>query len=307
MATNRRRPGPAPDPAQMANEQVLARRDEIIESKMRPVPDLDLGLKENEPATAADMLTDEWDKKAFGDAPKTITRWVYGPHRLLDFPGMKEAIEKYGREDLAERYRLAIVQKGAAAQTDPVMRQALHRSISRFGVEKVAEAMAQKILEIPARQVDYELDTGEFGDPELMGSNALKDCVAKYGHPGMSVRFMSDRCIGVLGMRGYEVVKMPNGDPVKAGTLIMTEIPKAIAERRAARYAQESRDQVAAQQENYMQTQERLVRAAGPAAAGWRPLDPLEVVRGNASESEQLLGEALEMGVKVEHEADKAA
>ena len=134
----------------------------------------------------------------------------------------------------------------------------------------------------------------------LLGSNALSDCVARYGEPGKAYKFLSQRCMDVLGMRGYTLVKDERGDPVKAGTLFLGWIPQHVADARRQKFAAESEAEVAAQPEQYMEQADRFVRAAGKVAAGSRPLNPNEVVRANAAESEGMFGNDYSMGVRIE-------
>jgi hypothetical protein len=299
MATRRKAPQ---DPTAAANAAVLAQRQERIDAKMQEVPDLGLNLEKADTPSA--FLRDAWDKAAFGDAPRTITRIVYGPDNLIDTcPAFKDAIEKNGKQAYADATAQAILRFGHKAVPDPVMQKGLFASIRKFGAEAVAEAFHQRIMSIPERAVEYEEDTGDFGDPMMLGGNALRDCVMRYGNePGKSYRFLSQRCIDVLGMRGYEFVMMPNGDPAKAGTLFLASIPLHIAERRTAGYAQESRNQVREMEESYMDAQERLLKQAGKVGVGSRPLKPSEQLTGYASENQDMVGGAYEMGVHVERE-----
>lgn len=291
------------DPTQLANEAVLASRQDRIDKQLREIPDLGLDLNQPPAESAADFLRDEFDKKAFGDEPKTTSRVVYGPDTLLDScPQFKQSLEKHGKEEFAEATRRAILRFEHRAVPDPVMQKGLYKAIQKFGKEAVAEAFAERILKIPSRLVEYELDNGEFGDPMLLGSNALRDCVMRYGNePGKAYKFMSARCIDVLGMRGYTLVTH-NGEPVKAGTLMLAWIPEHVAAARRAHYAAESEREVAAQQDQYMESADRLVRSAGKIGAGSRPLRIDETIRASASEVEDMVGLDYSMGVRIERD-----
>lgn len=293
---------PAADPAAAANRAVLAERQARIDKQLREIPDLGLDLQQT--GSVDEFLRDEFDKKAFGDAAQTTTKIVFGPDPLLDScPAFKERLEKLGREDMAEGTRRAILQFEHRAVPDPVMQTGLFKAIRKFGKEAVAQSFADRILKIPERVVEYETGPEEFGDPMLLGSNALRDCVMRYGNePGKAYKFLSARCIDVLGMRGYTLVTDKAGQPVKAGTLFLAWIPEHVAELRRRKYAADSEAQLAAQQEEYLDTQERFVRAAGKAGAGSRPLSPDEVVRADASENEGAVGEDFAMGVRFERE-----
>jgi hypothetical protein len=303
MATPRRK---APtikikDPAQAANELVLEQRQARIDATMRVVPDLGLDL--NKPETAAEFLRDSWDKAAFGEEPKTVTKIVYGPDPLLDScPAFKEAIEKNGKDAYAEATAAAIRRFEHRAVPDPVMQRGLFAAIKKFGVEAVADAFRDRILKIPEQTVEYELDGDIGGDPMLLGSNALRDCITRYGEPGKAYKFLSQRCMDVLGMRGYTLVLDKKGNHVKAGTLFLGWIPQHIADRRREHYARESEEAVRIQEDAYMDAQERLVRSVGAIGKGSRPLNPNERVKANASESEEMLGGEYEMGLHIERD-----
>jgi hypothetical protein len=298
MPTQRRPPSPAPDPAKVANQKVLADRQARLDANMKEIPDLGLGLKSKEAASATEFF-DQFDKKAFGRPSTTTTRWVYGPDPLIDeSPQMLALIEREGLEAAADLFRKTILLKEHEAMGDEVLRRGVYYAIQKFGAKKVADSFAARILKIPARQVEYETGPEEFGDPLLMGGNVLREVVDRYGKkPGMSYRFMSQRCIDVLGMRGYQFVIDEKGQVAKAGTLMLAEIPAATAAGRARHYAEESRRLVRETEEQYMETAERTVAAAGRAGQGSRPLRADEIVHGNASESEGLLGANLPMGV----------
>jgi hypothetical protein len=299
--TKRTIPKPAPDPARAANTRILADRQQRLDDKMQAIPDLGLDLEE-QPQTATEFLRDAWDKAAFGAPPETITRWVYGPDPLIDTcPALLAAIEREGLEAYAQATAQAILVKEHEAVPDPVMRRGLYAAIKKFGKEQVADAFAKRILKIPARQVDYEVSSEEFGDPLLLGSNALRDVVVRWGtDPGMAYKFLSQRCIDVLGMRGYVMVKDDESNFVKAGTLFLAKIPLVIAEGRRRKYAEESEQALRDTEEEYLIGQDRAVRAAGAMGAGSRPLARGEMVHANATESSDLLGTDLEMGVKIE-------
>jgi hypothetical protein len=313
MASRTPKPAPAPDPATAHNRKVLRERQARLDAEMKEIPDLGLNIQD-EPQSAAEFLRDAWDKAAFGDELRTVTRWVYGPDPLLDqSPSVLAALEKYGREEYANATAAAILLKGEEAASDPVMRRGLYAAIhgtktfKGFGKEKVAEAFRERIMAIPARQVEYEVE-GEFGDPLMLGSNALRDAVSRYGgEPGMSYKFLSQRCMDVLGMRGYELV-LHKGDPVKAGTLFLAKIPMAVADGRRRKYARESQEQVQAQQDEYMEAQARFA-SADRDHAGTRPLGPNDTLRVKSvagvdekSTNEDLLGTDLEMGLKIERQ-----
>jgi hypothetical protein len=296
----------APDPAQAANEKVLADRQARLDAQMKEIPDLGLGLKDEGPKDANEFFAglDTWDKQAFGNPATTTVRWVYGPSPLIDgCPHMLALVEREGLEATAELFRKTILLKQHEAVGDEILRRGIFHGIKRFGVEKVAQAFADQILQIPRKQVEYETGPEEFGDPLLLGGNVLREVVMKHGNrPGMSYRFMSERCIAVLGMRGYTLVKDEKGELAKAGTLLLAEIPAAIAAGRARHYRDQSQQLVRDAEDEYMAKTEQLLASAGRVGAGSRPLRANEVIHGNASERQELVGADLSMGI---HFSDK--
>ena len=284
------------DPTTAANEQVLADREARIIAEAPPPIDLGIDLTEEEPATVPEFI-DEWDRKAFGDPVPTVKKVIYGPDPLIDqCPEMKERIERYGLHDWAEMTRETILDKGEAAFPDQVMRRGARIAIAKFGKEAFATAMVARLLRIPMREV--EIDASDHLDPLVMGGSILRDTVKRYGRPGMAVKFQSQRGMELFGLRGYEIVKDPaTGQPVKAGTLIMTEIPEHMAEQRRQYYASESEAEVREIEEAYREMARRHARGAD---AG--PLAHEEMISATASETEGLLGQSRRAGVRIERD-----
>jgi hypothetical protein len=285
------------DPAQAANQQVLADREKRIAATRKPLPDLGLDIEQPAAGTAAEFLQDAFDKRTFGPPAETISKIVYGPDPLLDqAPGLKDTLERIGRHDYAEATRRAIVARGAAALPDGILRKGLHAAISKFGAEKVADAFADRILRIPCRTVEYEVDRDI--DIEIAGGRVLDETVARYRETGFAYKFLSDRVTNVLGVRGYEVVKDAKGDVVKVGTLMLARIPQMIADKRRAYYERQSEEAVHAKAEQFQEETERLAHQSGHRGVG--PLKSNEIMTANASETEGLLGQSRPAGFSIE-------
>jgi hypothetical protein len=297
-----------PDPAELANKRVLAdikARDEAKKHEQALAADLGLNLKPPLPeaATAAEFLADEFERRAFGDQVPTYTRVLYGPDPLLtSCPAMKAAIEKVGLEEYANATAEAILLKESKAVTDPVMQRGLMAAIAKFGKAEVARAFKERILKIPVRTVEVEADRE---DP-LIFSRPLEEAVERYGSPGMAPKFLSERCIAVLGLRGYRIVTDERGDPVKVGTLLMGEIPIAMAERRRRHWAEQSNELMESMEDDYRQSVESEVKNAGRGFASI--LTPGETVRSQAAGdfpddpvlTESYLNRSRETGFRVE-------
>src|ERR1700733_2564564 len=105
------------DPAEVANKKILAGiQERPFQKKAAESLDLGLNLKETPAATAAELLHDEWDKGAFGDKVKTSTRVIYGPDPIVNnCPAFHERLERFGIEAVAEAFCELIMQKGEFA------------------------------------------------------------------------------------------------------------------------------------------------------------------------------------------------
>lgn len=293
---------PLSDPAELANKRILAAREARIKEKRKQEEQedaLDLGLKIEEPVKATDaaeFLRDEWDKKTFGEQPRFTTKVVYGPDPIVhNCPEFHERLEMHGKEAVAAAYEELVMAKGEFAAPDAVMSKSIRKSIAKFGREATAKAFRDRIMRIPERTVEVEVDNGAL-DPLL--SNPMREAVQRYGRPGMAVKFLSDRCMDVLGRRGYEIVKDEKGAPVKIGTLIMGEIPEEWAERRRQHFAEESESAVRAQEDAYFETAEREIRDSRK--SGIAPLKPGESITADPALNDLYTGESRTVGVAIE-------
>lgn len=288
------------DPARMTNQRILAERTERIANSLPDPLDLGLNLQTKKPENAAEFLRDAWDKKAFGEQQATITRTLYGPDPLLDqAPEMRASLEKYGIHDYAEATRKLILQRGHLASPNPVLARGLKSAISQFGKEKVAQAFADRILQIPVRTV--EIDASDVADPLIMGSNILRDAVARYEEPGFAYKFLGESCMKTLGLRGYEIVKDSNGDPVRAGTLILGRIPEGVAIARRQKWAGDSQAEVDEIEAAYEETINRTLTKEDR-AIGLGPIRPGTELEAFASEKAENIGETRTAGVRIERQ-----
>jgi hypothetical protein len=303
---------PPADPAVDANKRILEERQARIDDKKAVetlATDLGLDLKDPEPDpgrptdNVAQFLDEEWDKKTFGDSIPTYTRTVYGPDNLLiSCPEMKASIENVGLEDYANATAEAILLREEKAVPDPVLQKGLRAAIARFGKDAVATAFRDRILRIPRRTVEVEADRSDA----MIFAKPLEEAVMKYGSPGMAPKFLSESCIGRLGLRGYVIVKDERGDPVKVGTLIMGEIPIRMAEARRQYWANESDQQIQETVEQFEDTAARAIRDK----AGFSVLRPGEQVSSSAAGdfvndpvlTNSYLGRSRDTGFRVERE-----
>ena len=281
------------DPAEVANKKILAGIEERrFEKEAAESLDLGLKLKEVPATTAAELLHDQWDKEAYGDKIKTTTRVIYGPDPIVNnCPAFHERLEKFGLEAVAEAFCELIMQKGEFAAPDPIMSKGIRLSIARFGKDATAKAFRDRVLQIPSRTVEIELDSAL--DPFL--SNPMREAVAQYGQPGMAVKFLSERCMTVLGMRGYEIVKKLNGDPVKIGTLFMGHLPEAMAERRRQHWAAESIALLTEQEQAYYEVAAREIRDGR--GSGISTLEPGDTFTAKPTVNDEYTGESRTIGI----------
>ena len=302
---------PDTDPAILANRRILADRKQRLDAvDAAKVLAVDIGLDMREPDStstadnAAEFLRDEWDRKAFGDSVPTYTRTIYGPDPLLlTCPAMKLSIEKIGLEAYASATAQAIIDHEERAVPDPIMRRGLRAAIQKFGTEEVARTFASRILRIPSRTVEVEADR----EDAMTFSRPMEEAVMRYGTPGMAPKFLSERCIGILGLRGYVIVKDENGEPVKVGTLIMGEIPLRMAETRRRHFAEESEREVRESGEAFEDVAARTIREGGKEGVSiLRRGDTVTAKAAGDLEDPELtqsyLGKSRETGFRVERE-----
>jgi len=300
---------PVNDPSDVLNKRILAdiaARNEQKEHEAALATDLGLDLKEPEPTgnTAAEFLADAWDRKTFGDAIPTYTRILYGPDPLLiSCPSMKQDIERLGLEEYSNATAETILLREEKAVPDPVMQKGLRAAIAHFGVVAVADAFKKRIMLIPVRTVEIEADRSDA----MIMTEPMEEAVKRYGSPGMAPKFLSERCIGRFGLRGYVIVKTETGDPVTVGTLIMGEIPIRMAEARTRHYAELSNSQMAGMQESFEQDAGDQIARAGK--RGLSVLRPGDTVRSNAAgdlEDSELtrsyLGRERDTGINLERQ-----
>jgi hypothetical protein len=304
-APRNNRRAPVADPAAVANQRILAERQDRIDAKNSEkalATDLGLNLKDPDPdpdrptEDPVEFLSEEWDRKTFGDAIPTYTRVVYGPDPLLiNCPEVKASIENIGLERYANATAEAIRLKEENAVPDPIMRTGLRAAIARFGVAAVAMAFHTRIMRIPQRTVEVEADRSDA----MIFAQPMEEAVLKYGSPGMAPKFLSDRCVGVLGMRGYKAVIDERGDPVKVGTLIMAEIPLRMAEARRRHYAEESEEKVRDSQAQFEDVAVRAIREEGN-HPGLGVLGQGEMVTATDTADRASFGRSREVGFNVE-------
>ena len=123
------------------------------------------------------------------------------------------------------------------------------------------------------------LERGDFiedgqNDP-MMAPDPMRAVIDEHREPGFNYRFSSDKANGLLGKRGYEIVKDSNGNPVKMADLTLGKIPTRIAQARQRSAEKQSRDIVKSQADQYAESVARLKSNAND--LGLRVLEPGEM------------------------------
>jgi hypothetical protein len=129
-------------------------------------------------------------------------------------------------------------------------------------------------------------------------TDPLMEAVNRVREPGMSYKFLTERCCTELGMRGYEKVVDAKGLEVKVGEMFLAKIPERIAKRRQERAVAESQERVTEMQDDYSNSVERLKRDA--AGLGVRVLMPGENAAAGGATDPGLLGDVRESGIQIQ-------
>ena len=146
-----------------------------------------------------------------------------------------------------------------AAKADPTSH---HVRVTADAFDKAIEARADAV------------EPWEMPDP-------MKELTDAYVEQGMRPKFLSPRVCETRGMRGFEVVKKPNGDPVKLANMVLGVMPEEKARQRNEHYRRQGEDQLREATEKTTEEQERLISAAN--AAGVSLLPAGEMIRDHES------------------------
>jgi hypothetical protein len=204
------------------------------------------------------------DSKNFGDP--NVSPDPYEKLRGTHINGVPFEIWAKGMPDeIVSRISYSLTDEGLAIQDRLVARE---RELPFGGAANDPDQ--KKIL-----QRGDELDAGLGAEFSL---DPLKEVLAPYQEPGYAYKFLSDMCVRHLGMRGYEVVKDKNGDPVKYADLTVGRIPQRIADARRKKYVAESDERVKSMPAKYGDAVSELEREAKD--LGMTVLGPGEA-RGN--------------------------
>ena len=135
------------------------------------------------------------------------------------------------------------------------------------------------VVEIVRSEWDALLQQRE--DQPWAPRDPLQEAQDKFGKPGFQYRGLSDRVCKKRGMRGWEIVKQANGDPVNINGMILGRMPIESARQRNKYYVREAETQFKNAEENLRIDQERIMRDSrsggdfSPLRAGDVIQDPL--------------------------------
>ncbi len=118
------------------------------------------------------------------------------------------------------------------------------------------------------------IDEGAYEDV-MLAPDPMHEVAAPYLEPGMAYGFLSSACVKSRGMRGYQVVKDAQGNPVTMGTLTLGKIPQRIKDAREKHQREESESQVKSLAVEYEQKVSQVKRTARD--LGLAVVDPGEV------------------------------
>jgi hypothetical protein len=97
-----------------------------------------------------------------------------------------------------------------------------------------------------------QLEPWEAPDP-------MKELTEKHVPPGMAAKFLSPAQCDKRGLRGYELVKDSEGQPVKVGRMMLGQMPEPKARARREHYRKVGAARLAAIEEEHAERQRRLV------------------------------------------------
>jgi hypothetical protein len=96
-----------------------------------------------------------------------------------------------------------------------------------------------------------------------MDTNPMQQIAAKHCPPGHAPRFLGARKVEIDGLRGWEPVIGPNGDPIKLGNMTLASMPKDEANERNNHFRQLDKDKISAIRDETVEQTSRLAKAKG--------------------------------------------
>lgn len=191
---------------------------------------------------------------------KKIMSSGYGPSKINAAP-------------IAEPVRDWHVNGVAWANIDPMVRQVIPYELTDEGRAEKAAARPQSPIKVQVgadpldKQLMQRLDAALRGDPNNRPSTALKEVADQYVKPGMTPLFLNPDLVRLEGTRGYKPIIDADGDPVRVGEMILSEIPTAISQQRIKADATAGRERLDKIDQTFEESSGRIAREGMTPAA----------------------------------------
>lgn len=83
---------------------------------------------------------------------------------------------------------------------------------------------------------DKQMDQRSNATEVWESVDPLSDAVEQVREPGMAYKLLSQSMNSKKGLRRYEIVKAPNGDPISIGNMVLGKMPIGLRDKRNAHY-----------------------------------------------------------------------
>jgi len=109
------------------------------------------------------------------------------------------------------------------------------------------------------RSVEQRRDFKEHGLEPWEAPDPMKQLAERHVAPGMAPKFLSPSQIDKRGLRGYEIVKDSDGQPVRVGRMLLGQMPEAKARARREHLRKAGSERLTAIEEEHQERQRELV------------------------------------------------
>ena len=132
-------------------------------------------------------------------------------------------------------------------QTDEAMeeRNARPNAVEPSGISLGADPYSKQCEQRKDDIIDRGMEPWEAANP-------MKDLADAHVRPGFRPKFLSPNRVDKDGTRGYEVVRHPNGEPVKLRNMLLGQMPEERVKARNKFYSDKAKDAVGAVKRQYM-------------------------------------------------------
>lgn len=127
------------------------------------------------------------------------------------------------------------------------------------------------------RAIDARTDAGDGLLEPWLAPDPVQEALKPYQEPGFRLKLLSEDLNNRRGLRGFEVVKKPNGDPASmGGRMVIGRMPEDMAQQRNEFYRKQGTEAVEAKEEQLQANQEKILSEGK--AVGIRPLRAGEIL-----------------------------